>query len=66
MYIHQVPGRLCISHGTFRCDPVKAEALACRRRDHLDGIRSVAFKPKASGIISTMTPRFRPAIACWP
>lgn len=56
MYIHQVPGRLRISHGSFRCDPVKAEALACRRRD-LDGIRSVAFKPKASGIIMHYDPK---------
>jgi hypothetical protein len=56
MYIHQVPGRLRISHGTFRCDPVKAGALASRRRD-LDGIRSVAFKPKASGIIMHYDPK---------
>ena len=56
MYIHQVTGRLRISHGAFRCDPVKAEALASRRRD-LEGIRSVALKPKASGITIHYDPK---------
>ncbi len=58
MYIHQVPGRLRISHGTFRCDPVKAEALANRLRD-LDGIRSVALNPKAGSITIHYDPKIQ-------
>lgn len=56
MYIHQVPGRLRISHGTFRCDPVKAEALASRLRD-LEGIRLVALNPKAGSITIHYDPK---------
>ncbi len=49
MYVHHVPGRLRISHVSFRCAPARAEALVALL-DEVAGVRSAAINPKAGSI----------------